>query len=281
MSEEIKLTTTAGYDLDTAIQAGRKQVQVHEIAGRKPFVTYPKDQDLKILDDPKLANPRFFTAAPNFRDPAGFCEYVNKYKDADTRIFFDEKGVFVAVFDYHRIGEARHGDHTAVLTLVPSPEWIAWTGSNDKGMRQDTFAEFIEDNIQDITKPDGKTMLDAASGLIAKKETDFRSAVNLNNGSMQFTFDEKIEGTIKGSPELMPTAFEVALRPFIGAPRYPIDARLRYRIDSSKLQLRFKLMALEKLLEHALTQEVGMVQNLTTIVPALGNHNAEAFKRGF
>jgi uncharacterized protein YfdQ (DUF2303 family) len=267
-----------------AIAAGKNLTQVHQIANHKTVATVPCD--LKVVEIPrdKLESPRFLTAAPKFHDPAAFIKYVNDFKAPETRIFHTDEGVFVAVLDYHRISlGAEHGDHTATLELRRSPEWKEWAGASGKPFGQQAFAEFIEDNARDITNPDPETMLRIASGLHATVGAEFRQATNQANGQIQLSYNETINGTVNGKDEAIPASFQIGLRPFLGGPRYAVDCRLRYRIERSSgaaLKLHFKALHLDVHTETALEQIVAKVKDETLIVPALGSHDAEAFKRG-
>jgi uncharacterized protein YfdQ (DUF2303 family) len=200
-------------------------------------------------------------------------------------VFFDQKaGRFQAVFDYHEKHPVdlpgNHGDHTATLTLLRSPEWTAWAGSSEKQMGQQSFAEFIEDGARDIIEPSPADMLQVASGLHATTGGTFRKATNLANGQVNFHFDEQINGTVSGTDKAVPTEFTIGLRPFMGCDRYRVDCRLRYRIREGALALHYKALHLEQITETALEAIALLIQDKTGIRPAMGKHDAEAFKRG-
>jgi len=214
----------------------------------------------------------------------GFIAYINQFRQEGTRIFYkDEDGTFVAVIDYHT-GEPRHGDHIAMLNLKRSPEWDTWAGNSGKQMGQQEFAEFIEDNTAYITQPDPETMLRVATGLHATVGASFRQATNQANGQISLAYEEQINGTVDGKTESIPSTFQVGLRPFMGCPRYPVDCRLRYRIDrcnGAYLRLYYKALQLDTITETAVEAVVGRIKLETSITPALGTHNAKAFERGF
>lgn len=281
------LTINHPSDIAAAIQAGKDQtVLLPEIKGFKRQIVMPGAKLADLTPD-KLEAPRFLTAAPTFNDAGAFIAYVNQFKVAATRIFYTDQGTFVAVIDYHDGGGSdaspKHGDHIALLALVRSPEWKEWAEHNEKAMGQQSFAEFIEDNAKDLLQPDPETMLRVASGLHATVGATFRQATNQANGQIQLAFDETINGTVNGKEEAIPTTFQVGLRPFMGCSRYPVDCRLRYRIDRSQgaaLKLHYKALHLEWITETALDGIVAKVKDETGIAPALGSHNVDAFRRG-
>lgn len=271
-----------------AIAAGVKQTQAQLLPDGRLLVTAPHLEKGHLLAPaPKLPAPRFLTASPAFNDAGAFVAYVNQFKVAATRIFYALDGSFLAVIDYHdghgSAVAAQHADHTARLKLMRSPEWEAWAKHSEQQMGQQAFAEFIEDNAKDILQPDPETMLRVASGLHATVGATFRQATNQANGQIQLAFDETINGTVNGKEEAIPTTFQVGLRPFMGCARYPVDCRLRYRIDRSSgaaLKLHFKALHLEWITETALDAIVQRVRDETSITPALGGHDADAYRRG-
>ena len=282
--------TLTASDIQAAIKAGLDQAQLlPDVAGHHRAVIVPKTADLRVLAREKLVSPRFLTANPLFHDPAAFIAYFNKFADDDSRIFYTSEGQFLAVFDYHQmdmakgIPKARHGDHTATLLLVRSPEWKDWSGSSDKPKGQQEFAEFIEDHIDDLIKPDPETMLRVATGLHATVGATFRQATNQANGQINLSYEEQINGTVNGKDEAIPSTFEIALRPFMGCDRYPINCRLRYRIDRSSgaaLRLHFKALNLDRITEAAVQGVVGEIATKTSKKPALGTHDAKVYALG-
>ncbi len=286
--EKNHINQTIKSDVQAAIDAAKLQVQLIEsIDGHKRVVALPNSVALTDLPERKLERPRFLTAAPTFHDVKTFVVYINDFKDTDTRIFFTQSGSFVAVLDYHcrsALGLLpRHGDHIAKLELIRSPEWNAWAGQSDKGLGQQAFAEFIEDNARDILDPDPAVMLRVASGLHATIGATFRQATNQAHGQINLSYEEQINGTVNGKEEAIPSTFRLGLRPFMGCSRYPVDCRLRYRIDRSvgaSLRLHYKALHLAEITEAAVDAVVQRVRDETSIEPALGAHNGEAVQRG-
>lgn len=268
-------------DIQAAIKAGQDQAQLlPEVLDHRRAVIVPKTAEIRTLERDKLSAPRFLTATPTFHDAKAFIDYFNKFADAGSRIFYDQQGVFVAVLDYHAPGDQRHGDHMAVLKLKRSPEWVTWAGKSEANMAQVEFAEFVEDNARDILTPGPAEMLEIATGLQATVGATFRSAINQSNGTVQFNWDEQVEGSVKGTGKAIPTQFQVGIRPFMGTERYPVDCRLRYRVSGGNLKLHYKALHLDPITEAALEGIVARVTDETGRAPALGAHDQEAFRRG-
>ncbi len=276
--------------IQSAVDAGKALVATHLVDNYKPMVTAPYLPNGAVLLQPeKLVHPRFLTASPTFHEAKAFIDYVNAFKYMFSRIFYQQEGVFLAVIDYHDPNEDAtgdederpwHGDHIAKLILKRSPEWLQWAGHSEKAMTQQEFAEFLEDAARDILQPGPEKMLEIATGLQAKMGAEFRSAINQADGTIQLQYDETVQGQVRGSQEEIPKQFQVALRPFMGTERYPIDCRLRYRITSGALRLHYKALHLEPITEAALEAIVLVIGDQTGIRPALGAHDAAAFLKG-
>ena len=272
--------------LKEAVELGKSLAVLHKVDGYKPVIVAPAMTQLYLAPE-KLAAPRFLVASPTFHDPAAFVAYVNDFKDTRSRIFYSQDGKAVAVIDYHDdVGDApAHGDHLAHLGLIRSPEWLAWSRNSEKQMTQQEFAEFLEDNLLDIIVPadtdgpDAAAMMEVAEGLNATSNSTFRQATNQANGSVNFAWQEDVQGSV-GAGRSVPKVFHVGLRPFMGCNPYPVQCMLRYRVSGGKLSLHFKALRLEQITESALDGVVAKIAEGTGIAPALGAHDGKAFERG-
>jgi len=182
-----------------------------------------------------------------FRELAGFLAHVNRFKNEASVIFADIEHVkLTAILNYHPAGAASGpawGDHRSHYVCPLSNEWRTWTESNSKPMDQATFAQFIEDNLDDIVIPvesasefpTSATVLEVARDLQVKSGLDFRQAINLATGETQMIYDEKhASGGGKGQVTV-PRAFLIGIPVFMNGIRYQIEARLRYRIKEGAL----------------------------------------------
>lgn len=225
------------------------------------------------LTDSFLDHPRRKRATVDLYETKSFIEYVNRHKVANRTHIFGKAtelgGSFTAVLDYHdeersAPGEgaeatkplANFGQHTCELTLQTTPEWRRWVQSNAKLISQEQFAEFIEDNMNDIVEPAAADILEMAQLLQGKKTVTFRGGRNLRTGAIALEFVENIEvqGTTNRQDGQMqlPDRFKLGLVPFIGADGVEIEARLRFRIGSDgKLSFAYVLNRPYKLIEEA------------------------------
>jgi uncharacterized protein YfdQ (DUF2303 family) len=126
-------------------------------------------------------------------------------------------------------------------------------------MDQATFAEFVEENVRDIVVPDdtptapsAADMLEISRTLEAKKNISFRQGTRLDNGQVQLTYNEEIDGRAGETGQLnIPEQFFIGVKPFLGGDAFCVPARFRYRIVDSRLQMWFELVRPEKVLEEA------------------------------
>jgi uncharacterized protein YfdQ (DUF2303 family) len=280
--------TIAASDVAAAIEAGKHMAQViAPVDGHRAAVFAPKTGEIKLLERDKLASPRFLTAAPIFNEAAGFIAYINDFKGPATRLFYRTDGTVVAVIDYHGKANSqtpswapRHGDHVATLKLERSPEWIIWQAANEKPFGQQAFAEFLEDNLADIIKPDPADIVTVARDLTVTTGAVLRRANNQATGEVQFQYDETVNGVVKSSQAAVPTDFDIGIRPFMGTQRFPVNCKLRYRTNGADLKLHFKALHLERVTEAAVDLIIAKIAAETAIQPALGTHDPAAFKRG-
>lgn len=224
----------------------------------RPYAVVPEGYRLQDLE-PLLRNPMRRVGVVSVYDAASFIAVVKDQATAGTRLYRTVTPPrFVAVFnDHDHAGESPGwGDHRAVYTCPLSPEWSAWTTSNKRAMAQADFAQFIEDNLPDIADPPAAEMLEISRTLQAKKKVNFASALRLDNGQHQFTYEEQIDGKAGPRGQLrVPEAFTLGLAVFEGGARYALRARLRYRIsDQGALSMWYDLERPHKIVEHAVEE---------------------------
>jgi uncharacterized protein YfdQ (DUF2303 family) len=182
---------------------------------------------------------------------ASFDAYFKRFADEDSTVLANQStNTVVAVLDYHQEDpeatgegpEARWGSHRLILTLQDSDEWKAWAGKNTVHMDQTTFAEFIESNGLDIIAPSAATMREVSRDLKAKNQVEFSSSTRLANGQIQLTYQENIKGSFGTGDVEVPETFTIKIPIFAGGPLVELVARLRYRINSGKLDFWYDLL---------------------------------------
>jgi uncharacterized protein YfdQ (DUF2303 family) len=153
-------------------------------------------------------------------------------------------------------------DHRAVFSAEFTPEFKRWMDWNGKQMGQTEFAEFVEDNMADITEPAAAKLLDMALTIQAKTDINFSSAKRLQNGQVQLQYTEAINATAgtNGGMEI-PKEFTLGLRIFKNGEGYKLRARLKYRLNAGAIKFWYELDRPERSIEDAFA---GYVATLST-----------------
>lgn len=234
--------------------AGPQKVE----GGNIPYVLVP--EGCKVQPVPELLynehadKPERIKQSVTVLDPASFIEYHTLFSDPNSRVFADEtKLIVLSVLDYHGAGEGapRWGQHRLTLSLRQSDEWKVWTGANNRQMNQQAFAEFLEQNSLDVTKPSPADMMEIASDLHATTEVEFGSGLRQQDGQVRFKYTEAVKTTVGAGQVNVPERFTVTIPAFIGGERVPMDALLRFRVKEGKLTFWYTLVRPEEVIRTA------------------------------
>lgn len=268
MNDEITINEV-GEIADLALRAA----QVRTI-GKTPVTFLPKDAEAVGLEE-YLETPTRKRGTNNLYDLESFVQVVKDQKTTATRLYYinsaDKHPHFRAVFDDHD-KEPGWRQHQAMYSLLHSTEWKTWVQFNKKQMNQETFAQFIEDNLLDIAQPPGAEMLEISRTLEAKKKVSFASGARLSNGANELTFEETISGTAGKGKFQIPELFTIGVCVFEGGDRYAVEARLRYRIqDGGHLTMWYDLVRPHKVIEDAFAQLKTKVEAQTGLKPINGS----------
>lgn len=156
---------------------------------------------------------------------------VNIYAD-------EEKMSLVAVLNDDVPGTAGWRDHRISLQLRPTEEWAAWKAIDRQLVEQARFAEHVEDRLGDITAPDSATVLEMAQTFEATASAQFRGGARLKSGARSLTYTEEVDAAAgQGGSIEVPDRLELAIAPFLGAPRYAVTARFRFKVEREGLKL--------------------------------------------
>lgn len=252
--EELKTSTFIGESLALGVALADLDPQQQHAA------LVPEGYSVEDLER-FHAQPRRTRQEVAIHNATDFGLYVNRFKTPETTIYADLDGTrFTAVIDHPGAGGPAWGQHRATYACPHSRSWKTWTSADGKAMRQADFAKFIEDNLPDVQQPSGSDILTISRTLEAKKKVDFQSGVRLDNGEVQITFNEEIQGTAgKGTIEI-PETFELGIPVFEGGDHYALTARLRYRINDGQLVMWFDLLRPERLLEDAFANTLEQIR---------------------
>ena len=197
-------------------------------------------------------------------DAASFNMVLADNADAgDIAIYIDRnptRPAVVAVLNGHGKTGAGWGDFRASIQFRKTPQWEKWTAIDGKMLGQAAFAEFIEDNLEDIADPAGATMLEIATYLEATRTTNFKSGIRLSSGQIQFQNLENLDAKVGAGQIAIPETITLGLAPVQGCPVYRVPARFRYRLTDGKLTLGVKLQRVEDLMASVLDDVVAKIE---------------------
>jgi len=246
--------------IQAAIEAGKDLASKPFDINGTPMLIVPNDSDLKILDN--LRNHPLKTEQKTTHSTAeSFIDYFNRFANDNSVIFINtETAEFKGIIDYHGITEADNNSHTADFALKKTKEWDNWLSNNKKSMTQEDFGRFIEDNLEEIITPTGAEMLEIALSIQAKTDSKFSSAQRLDNGQVQLSYHEVIDGTAGANGQLkIPQTFEIGLKLFEGGTPYRIESRLRYRIKDGNLILWYELIRPHKTIDANIADTTDLI----------------------
>lgn len=245
--------------IDALLEQGRANGIVQTVTGGNiPFAVVPNGYSVKALTDliynEHTATPERIKQKVGVLDTESFTEYYDLFSDLNSRVFADESKLLVtAILDYHgaKEGAPRWGQHQVALTLRQSEEWKRWVGSNNRKFEQVEFAEFLEQNSIDISKPTPAAMMETATDLQAKTDVEFGAGIRQSDGTVKFKYSEQVKATIGGGSLAVPDNFVITIPAFIGGERFDIQALLRFRTNSGKLIFWYTLVRPEEVIRKA------------------------------
>lgn len=240
-------------DALAAALASGKPVDVDPINPHQ-YAIVPDDYHLHDLEEYAEA-PRRLKGTVVLTTVASFVAYITRFKTAGSIVLADlGNQKFKAVLDHSldAINPDWH-QHTATYACPLGTAWRTWAKKDCVAMTQNDFAQFIEDNLIDIVEPSSADILLVSKTLQAKKKVDFKSAVALNNGDVQFTYNETTDAS--AGQISVPQTFTLGIPVFEGGPAYSVTARLRYRInDEGKLHMWYDLLRPQRMVEDAFSE---------------------------
>lgn len=197
-------------------------------------------------------------------DAASFNQVLRDNADAgDIAVYLDRNPAapsIVAVLNGHGQKGAGWGDFRARITFRQTPQWVKWQAIDGKLLPQASFAEFIEDNIEDIADPAGATMLEIATYLQATREVAFKSGIRLSSGAVQLQNLENVQAQVGAGQIAVPEKLTLGIAPIFGVPPYSIPARFRWRIAEGKLMLGVKLQRVEDMMRQIIEDVAAKIE---------------------
>lgn len=226
---------------------------------KEHFIVVPAGMELKSLKEFQYAQaPIKKVGTVTVEDVPSFSAYFRRFRDANSMVFgLPEKFAFTGILDYHvqGDGEAREKLHKVYLELRQTASWKLWKGNNRQQKPQEDFAQFMEDNLQDIFAPEGSNyppaavMLEVSRSLAASSNYQFSQATNLKNGQRSVCYRETIDGVAGPLGDMpIPDEFLIRVPVFLNQTPVQVRCRLRYKITSGKLTMWYDMLRVEEML---------------------------------
>jgi uncharacterized protein YfdQ (DUF2303 family) len=158
-----------------------------------------------------------------------------------------------------------------VLQLRPTDHWRHWLSLDGQLVRQQQFAEHIEQGLVEIVEPAAAEMLEIAQHFQANTTASFQTSRLLSNGQVQLKYIEDVDAKGGAAGQLdIPSTFTLALQPFEGSDQYRVTARLRYRVAAGQLTIGYQLDRPRDVLQAAFDDVVNEIAETTGITPYAG-----------
>lgn len=163
-----------------------------------PSVVVPDGFEVKSLESLQLAPSRIRQNA-NLISPGSLIAYIQRFRDERTVVFADKtKTRIVAVLDFHQNADnPSWAAHKAVYDCPFSDEWKSWTANDGNRMDQIIFAEFPENNIQNVAPVSDSYQARLVpncskwSRIPETRKSEFKSVKRLSDGTCQFQFSDE------------------------------------------------------------------------------------------
>lgn len=290
-------------------EAGSEEVSFKDANDKeRSFLILPEGKkavSIKHLTEEYRTQPERRIGTAKFSDLDSFCLHVNRFKGANSVIFASdnlENPSLTCVLDYHEQGdnefEGTHfGQHRSLYQFPLSEEWKAWAKADSAGyLDHATFAEFLEDRIDDVLEPLGpeqadepestkalrkriailggsmgtpQRIMELSRGLKVNQNASTTSAKNLSSGEVQVAFKtENLDEN--GAPIIVPTMFLVAVPVFQNGPLYQMPVKLRYRVRGPSITWALIRSDPRKIFENAFKEALATTASNTELPTMIG-----------
>lgn len=258
-------------------QAALTPISINLSADNLLFIPASGGKPSEVIDLEKIRQPlqpRRKSGTVTVLSVDAFNLFVQQNKDAGNIVVYVDGNVehlaIIAVLNDNGVKGPGHRDFRCSIAFRETVEWKKWKAIDGKMLEQAAFAEFIEENISDIHSPTGAQMLEIATYLQATRSVDFKSALNLSSGNVQFQNIESLDAKVGAGQVDIPNEFILGIAPIYGSKPFKVPARFRYRLVEGKLRLGFKLLRLEDVMSQIFDEAIKEVVTGDDIVMIWG-----------
>jgi len=210
------------------------------------FVTPGGVHKVDLTGDEHREHPRRAAGTFTTWTVDSFAHYWELHNGTASDIYTDlDQARITAVLDAHHRERPGWLRHRLVLELKKTPAWLAWTSRNGRLLKQDEFAEFLEDRAGDVAsggKVKSADLLEIAQHFHAHTAVNYKSGKRLDNGQTQLVYHEDTSASGGRNADIeIPNEFALAIVPFEDCEPALVRARFRYRLDGGSVYLGFRL----------------------------------------
>lgn len=192
-----------------------------------------------------MPGPRRINQVVAAASATGFATYVQTFGDPARSVgFADADGRFGVILDYHLANRPSWNQHRVKYAPAMSPVFQAWSGMCGRPLTQVVLADFIQDHLGEIARPDASALLKLVQKFEITKDTAYSSAINSANGTVTFAYAENVKDA--GAVEA-PTELTLVLPVYDGEPAQNITVRFRYRVTDGKLSITLTMVRLDEI----------------------------------
>lgn len=221
------------------------------------------DYRINVIDlEDKMPTPRRATSKVTVEDTTSFVDFVNRFPtERDATVIYVGRGAAQATAIFNDNGrDPGWRDHRATLNWAKTDEWKRWTKNDRQLMKQEDFAELIEDGLSEIVDPDAADLLEIAQTVKGLMSVNIVSARYLQDGSVKVGYDETIDVSGGRSGDMtIPSHFTLQMAPFEGGTPITITARLRYRLVGKQISFGYILDRPKDKERVALDSEISLI----------------------
>jgi hypothetical protein len=206
----------------------------------------------KEIEDPLPGHIRQYV---RLDEAESFASYVKRFQRTETTLLAKlptnagtSDAEIRAIFDYH-LGSREDQDshrasrmaHVAVYPCPFSIEWKTWMNIHGKGLRQNDFIDFMEENARDVVTPSAATLLELGMNFSSKTEVNFQSRVDRKTGGLVLNYSEEVNNRDTPGRLEVPDQLLLRIPVFQGGELMDQGARISWVPRDGKLSITVKL----------------------------------------
>lgn len=245
-------TIQAALDAGAALAKPQKRDR-----GENQIVLVPEGYKIERFDADTFVSHDGATDSVN-----DFIDYVTRFATKNSMVAENLPDCAVAHLDFHepvkdKPAVSRFDAHRFSLIRVADKDFAEWrdfvgvgTREHERLVSQRDFVEFIDEHINDVTKPEGAKLLDILENIEGRSEVRFNSVAPAAGGTrVSFSsIDEAKAG--EAGQAVIPKEIAICVPLFKHGATHELRIRVRVRINAGKIAFALKWLNLKEELEN-------------------------------